>query len=229
MLICLAFKSYCNYIQLFYDCVTYSLYYVYYDSFQRLLEHFVLICDSFYIQWFVNVFPNLYLDPLEFEINWLIDWCSFLCAKHRMISGVISQPCERNKQDTTMHQKNTDVTWKLGAEMKEFVCGNKCGLLYWKYITCTVLNVHATEYIYGWFNEKINKTNITNLVFVWQPLYTVNDKYMVLADVGDKLVKVSTKHVRQESKCSGLRDSIALTWGMEARHLCHFHWHLSQT
>jgi hypothetical protein len=28
-----------------------------------------LICDLFYIQWFVNLFPNLYLDPLESEIN----------------------------------------------------------------------------------------------------------------------------------------------------------------
>jgi hypothetical protein len=30
---------------------------------------FVLICDSFYTQWFVNILINLYLDLLEFEIN----------------------------------------------------------------------------------------------------------------------------------------------------------------
>lgn len=41
-------------------------------------------------------------------------------------------------------------------------------------------------------------------------------------------MKVSKKNVKEESKCSGLGDRTALTWGTEARHLFHFHWHLSE-
>jgi hypothetical protein len=82
------------------------------------------------------------------------------------------------------YQKNTDVTWNLGTEMKEFVCGFICDLLHWKYITCIVHNVHESAYIYGWFKEKINWMNKTDLGSLWQTMYIVNDKYMVSAQTG---------------------------------------------
>jgi hypothetical protein len=74
-------------------------------------------------------------------------------------------------------------------------------------MTCIILNVHETAYMFGWFKEKIKKMNKTDLGSVWQTVYIVNDR--------NKL-KLSTKNVRQESKCSGLGDRTALTWGTEA-------------
>jgi hypothetical protein len=59
-----------------------------------IIRTFVLICDSFYIQWFVNLFPNVYLDLLEFEIN-LIEFNSIGSGQ-----GPLTSFCEQGNESS---------------------------------------------------------------------------------------------------------------------------------
>jgi hypothetical protein len=61
--------SYCIFIPLFMTVLCFHIMFLP-GLVLMIIGTLVLICDSFCIQWFCN-FTNLYLNHLEFEINWI--------------------------------------------------------------------------------------------------------------------------------------------------------------